>query len=90
MVFTPSNVRSHLADWAYGKTALGTVSLDSSGIATLIYSSLPVGRDKIIAFYLGNTVFASSQSPPVVQVDQCRYQCVFTRLTGSPQPRERN
>src|SRR5262249_8940949 len=52
-----------------GNTLLGTVALDPSGVATITVSSLPVGRDKIVASYLGDTVFAPSHAVLVQTVN---------------------
>jgi RHS repeat-associated protein len=67
-VTAASGIATGSVVFKYGKTAVGSAALNASGIATLMYSGLPVGRDKIIAFYIGNTVFAGSQSAPVNQI----------------------
>ena len=47
-------------------TLIKAVSL-KSGVATLSYSSLPVGTDSITAVYVASTDYATSTSSPVVQ-----------------------
>ena len=45
-----------------GSTTLGTGTLNSSGVATLSTTALPVGSDSITASYAGDTDFVSSTS----------------------------
>ena len=49
-------------------TALGTETLNSNGKATLMTSTLPAGSDNLFAVYNGDSTFASSTSPVIVQV----------------------
>jgi hypothetical protein len=51
-----------------GSTTLGTGTLDSSGIATFITSSLSVGDHSIAAIYGGDTDFDTSASSSLSQV----------------------
>jgi hypothetical protein len=48
-----------------GTTALGTATLNSSGVATLSTTTLPVGNDSVTAAYGATSDFAASTSPPV-------------------------
>ena len=50
-----------------GATALGTVSLDGSGHATLTVTSLAVGSHMLAASYSGATNYATSSSGPLAQ-----------------------
>lgn len=49
-------------------TLLGTETLDATGKAVLTTSTLPEGSDNVYAVYNGNTQFASSTSPVIIQV----------------------
>jgi hypothetical protein len=48
-----------------GSTALGTGTLNSSGVATLSTTALPTGTDTVTATYAAAGNFAASSSPPV-------------------------
>ena len=48
-----------------GTTGLGTGTLNSSGVATLNTTTLPVGNDSVTAAYGATGNFAASTSPPV-------------------------
>jgi hypothetical protein len=48
-----------------GSTALGTGTLNSSGVATLTTTTLPVGTDTVTATYAAAGNFAASTSAPV-------------------------
>jgi Bacterial Ig-like domain (group 3)/MBG domain (YGX type) len=48
-----------------GTTGLGTGTLNSSGVATLNTTTLPVGNDSVTAAYGATSDFAASTSPPV-------------------------
>jgi hypothetical protein len=50
-----------------GPRVLGTVSLDASGAASLVMTSLPAGMVRIQAVYNGTTTFLSSVSPVLTQ-----------------------
>jgi sugar lactone lactonase YvrE len=56
-----------------GSTVLGTANINtatatpSSGVATITLTDLPVGTDRVIAVYGGNSGYATSTSSPVVQ-----------------------
>jgi hypothetical protein len=65
-----------------GATALGTGTVNSSGVATISRSTLPSGADSITASYAGTQSFAASVSSPVtVTVAQAT---TTTSLTASP------
>ena len=49
-----------------GTTTLGTQSLNSSGVAQFMTTTLPVGSDSITAVYSGDTNFSGSTSSAVV------------------------
>jgi hypothetical protein len=51
-----------------GSTLLGTTTVNSSGVASLTTSKLPVGTNSITAGYLGFGNFGVSTSAPFVQV----------------------
>ena len=53
-----------------GTTAIGTVSVDSSGHANLTTATLAVGTHTLTATYAGNSVYAASTSNPFSQVIQ--------------------
>jgi hypothetical protein len=53
-----------------GTTSIGSSPLNSSGVATLPTSALPLGTDTITAKYSGDTNFSTSTSPGVQQVVQ--------------------
>jgi hypothetical protein len=67
-----------------GSTLLGTGVLNSSGVATLNTSTLPVGTDSITAKYLGDTAFAPSTST-AFSVKITRATPVAT-ASGTPNP----
>jgi hypothetical protein len=50
-----------------GATALGTGTLNSSGVATLSTTTLPVGTDTVTATYAAAGNFAASTSAPVTR-----------------------
>ncbi len=49
-------------------TLIGTGTVNSSGIATITTSTLPVGTDSLTATYLGDTNYAQVTTAPVNQV----------------------
>ena len=53
-----------------GTMNIGNSNLNSSGVATLTTSTLPVGTDSITATYNGDSNFAPSTSPVLYQVVQ--------------------
>ena len=50
-----------------GSTSLGTGTLNSTGVATLTTSALPVGTDVVIATYGGDTSYATATSNTVTE-----------------------
>ncbi len=67
-----------------GITALGTVTVDNSGKASLTVSSLTVGTHSIAANYGGDNNFSSSASSPIQQV--VNKSATTTIFTASPNP----
>jgi subtilase family serine protease len=68
-----ANITPLGADPAYvnfynGTTFLGSANLDSSGVATLSTTALPVGTASITAAYTGNGTYSSSISSPAATV----------------------
>ena len=67
-----------------GTTALGTVSLNASGVATLTETNLPVGSDSLIASYNGDALNGKSTSVALMQtVNQAT---ITMSLTSTPNP----
>jgi hypothetical protein len=50
-----------------GTALLGTSGMNSTGVATLTTSKLPVGANHLTAVYSGNTEFAASNSPALTE-----------------------
>jgi hypothetical protein len=77
---TPSGTINFMS----GSTLLGTVTLNSSGIATLTNTSLAAGTYSLTAHYSGNSNFLAGTSAAVsVTVNA---QATTTSLTASPNP----
>lgn len=53
-----------------GKTVLGVVALNASGVATFSIATLPAGSHSITAVFVGSLNFAESISPVLTQVVQ--------------------
>ncbi len=53
-----------------GNTTLGSVAVNSNGVATLSTATLPVGTDSITAAYGGDGSFSAATSSPMGQVVQ--------------------
>jgi hypothetical protein len=68
-----------------GATSLGSGNVNSSGVATLVTLTLPVGVDSITGIYSGNAGFATSTSP-AVSVTVTPVTATTTTLTVSPNP----
>src|SRR5262249_40966756 len=66
-----------------GSTNLGTVSLNSSGVAAFTTSTLSVGQHNIKARYLGNSQYVASISAVLVQTVNSSTPSVITN--GPPQ-----
>jgi streptogramin lyase len=71
-----------------GETLLGTVAVNSSGIATFTTSSLPVASNTITAVYSGNAGFAASTSTAVIEIVTAvsTVTATETTLVVSPNP----
>lgn len=68
-VVTPASgntVPTGSVTYQVGATTLGTSSLNSSGVATLITSALPVGTDSVVASFAGDSNSQPSASTPQV------------------------
>lgn len=66
---TPSGTVSfYLGTPITSHSLIGTETLTSNGKATLTTSTLPLGSDNLFAVYNGDSTFASSTSPVIVQV----------------------
>jgi hypothetical protein len=68
-----------------GGTLLGTGNVNSSGVAAISTTSLPVGANSLTAFYSGNVGFATSTSSAIIQTVTSRTGTTTT-LTASPNP----
>jgi hypothetical protein len=68
-----------------GATLLGSSALNASGVATLTTSSLAVGSHSITAQYAGNSNFAGSTSPALMQTVNNKANTTTT-LTSSANP----
>ncbi|MGC9292306.1 MAG: Ig-like domain repeat protein, partial [Acidobacteriaceae bacterium] len=66
-----------------GATLLGTGTLNSSGVATLTVTALPVGSDNLTASYVANGSFAASTSSATV-VTINSVETTTTSLSASP------
>ena len=66
-----------------GATSLGVVAPNSSGVATLAITTLPLGSSSLSAMYSGNIDYAASTSAPVIVSVTSP---TTTTLTGSPSP----
>jgi sugar lactone lactonase YvrE len=70
-----------------GATLLGSGTLNSSGVATLATTSLPVGADSLTAVYSGNAGFSGSTSSVFTEtVTAPTAVTTSTALTVSPNP----
>jgi hypothetical protein len=67
-----------------GTAILGTVTLNSSGTATLTTSNLPVGSDSLIASYSGDAANNKSTSQALTQV--VNQATITMTLKSSPNP----
>jgi hypothetical protein len=65
-----------------GATALGTGTLNASGVATLVVTNLPVGSDSLTGNYGGDGNYAATASTPVaITVNQATQTITFTAPT---------
>jgi hypothetical protein len=84
---TPTGTPAGTVSFYDGATLLGTVAVNSAGVATLTTSSLPLGANAITATYSGNATFAGSTSSTVTEtVAGSGLTSTTTQLTASPNP----
>ena len=80
---TGSAVPTGSIDFMNGSDSLGQASLDSTGEATLVISTLPVGSYAVVAAYSGDSNYPSGESGVVpLQV----LSATTTSLAASPNP----
>jgi len=84
----PTGTPAGTVSFYNGTTLLGTIAVNSSGIATFITSSLQAGSLSITAVYSGNTAFAGSTSTAVIEIvtAAATVTATTTTLTVSPNP----
>jgi hypothetical protein len=84
----PTGTPAGTVSFYNGETLLGTIAVNSSGVAAFITSSLPVGALSITAVYSGNTTFAGSTSTAVTEMVTAgtSVTATTTTLTASPSP----
>jgi sugar lactone lactonase YvrE len=84
----PTGTPAGTVSFYNGTTLLGTIAVNSTGVAAFITSSLPVGALSITAVYSGNTAFASSTSTAVSEIVTAGtgVTATTTTLTASPSP----
>ncbi|MFZ0318985.1 MAG: Ig-like domain repeat protein [Candidatus Sulfotelmatobacter sp.] len=68
-----------------GAALLGSGNINSSGVATLSTSSLPVGADSLTAVYSGNAAFGTSTSSVFTET-VAALTSTTTALTAAPNP----
>jgi hypothetical protein len=84
---TPGGTPIGTMSFYNGATLLGTVAVNSGGVATLTTSSLPVGANAITATYSGNSTFAGSTSSTLTEtVAGSGLTSTTTQITASPNP----
>ena len=69
-----------------GSTVLGSANVNSSGIATLSITSLPVGTYSLTAMYLGNSNFPASTSAASSVTVTAPTATTTISLVASPNP----
>jgi hypothetical protein len=70
-----------------GATLLGSVNVNSSGVATYLTSSLPLGADNLSAAYSGNSGFATSTSSVFTEtINAPTLTSTAVALAASPNP----
>ena len=84
----PTETPTGTVSFYNGTTLLGTIAVNSSGIADFIASSLPVGALSITAVYSGNAGFSGSTSTAVTETvtPATTVTATTTTLTASPNP----
>ena len=84
---TPGGTPAGTMSFYDGATLLGTVAVNSGGIATLTTSSLPLGANTITAIYSGNATFAGSTSSTLTEtVAGSGLTSTTTQITASANP----
>jgi hypothetical protein len=85
---TPAPTGSPLGTVSFydGETLLGSVTVNSSGVAATALSSLSVGAHSLTAVYSGNTGFAGSTSSPVTETITAALTTTATNLSVAPNP----
>jgi hypothetical protein len=74
-------------DFFDGETSLGTVNVNSSGVAVFMSSSLAAGMHSITAVYSGNSGFATSTSSVLTEtINAAVATTTSTSLSASPNP----
>ncbi len=65
-----------------GSISLGTGTLNSKGVATLVTGKLPAGKDSVTAHYPGDNYYSATTSSPVgITVNQATQTIDFTPLS---------
>jgi hypothetical protein len=83
----PTGTPAGTVSFYSGTTLLGTIAVNSSGIATFTSSSLPAGALSLTAVYSGNVGFGASTSTAVSEmVNAAGATATITTLTASPNP----
>jgi hypothetical protein len=77
-----SNIPTGLVEFLNGTTSLGTATLDATGTATLITTTLPVGSDLLTAEYEGDLQNAISTSSVLTQIVSYRYPTTTVLSSG--------
>jgi uncharacterized repeat protein (TIGR01451 family) len=84
---TPGGTPAGTMSFYNGATLLGTVAVNSGGVATLTTSSLPLGANAITATYSGNATFAGSTSSTLTEtIAGSGLTATTTQITASPNP----
>jgi len=78
-----SGTPSGTVTFSNGTTSLGSGNLNSSGVATLNTSSLPLGTDSITAVYSGDANFAASTSSAILITVTSYSLAEWTWMSGS-------
>jgi len=82
----PTGTPAGTVSFYSGTTLLGTIAVNSSGIAAFVSSSLSVGALSLTAAYSGNAGFAASTSTAVTETVTPAIVTTSTTLTASPNP----
>jgi sugar lactone lactonase YvrE len=84
---SPAPIGSSLGTVSFynGATLLGSGNVNSSGVATFLSTTLPVGADSLTAVYSGNAAFATSTSSVYTETITA-LTSTTTTLTAAPNP----